>query len=222
MAICRAHGVPVLPRGAGTSIAGQAVNAAVVLDFTTHLNRVLEIDPKARIARVEPGVVCDVLCDAASPYGLTFGPDPSTHNRCTLGGMIGNNACGSHSVAWGKTVDNVHTLDVLSYRGERSEGVGPSTPDHGPIPDALRKLAQRLGSDVRELFPELTRRVSGYNLDQLLPEYGFSTWPGRWSAPRVPASPCSARPSGWCSRRRSVRWPCSGFPQTRTPQPTTS
>jgi FAD/FMN-containing dehydrogenase/Fe-S oxidoreductase len=172
MAICRAHGVPVLPRGAGTSIAGQAVNAAVVLDFTTHLNRVLEIDAGARIARVEPGVVCDVLRDAASPYGLTFGPDPSTHNRCTLGGMIGNNACGPHSVAWGKTIDNVHTLDVLSYRGERLR-VGPSTPGHGPIPDALRKLAQRLGSDVRELFPELTRRVSGYNLDQLLPEYGF-------------------------------------------------
>ena len=94
MATCREHGVPVLPRGAGTSIAGQAVNAAVVLDFAKHMNRILEIDPAARTARVEPGVVCDALRDAARPHGLTFGPDPSTHNRCTIGGMVGNNACG--------------------------------------------------------------------------------------------------------------------------------
>ncbi|HEY1970625.1 MAG TPA: FAD-binding and (Fe-S)-binding domain-containing protein [Pseudonocardia sp.] len=171
IAVCREHGVPVLPRGAGTSIAGQAVNSAVVLDFR-RLNRILEIDPEARTARVEPGVVCDALRDAARPYGLTFGPDPSTHNRCTLGGMIGNNACGSHSVAWGKTVDNVHALDVLTYRGERLT-VGPGTPGSGPIPDALRALADRLGPQVRAAFPELTRRVSGYNLDQLLPEHGF-------------------------------------------------
>ena len=191
VAACRAHGVPVLPRGAGTSIAGQAVNTAVVLDFK-HLNRILELDPEARTARVEPGVVCDALRDAARPHGLTFGPDPSTHNRCTLGGMIGNNACGSHSVAWGKTVDNVHILDVLTYRGERLT-VGPggvlppgarSSSAHtdatvgmavqsNAIPEALRGLAERLGGDVRASFPDLTRRVSGYNLDQLLPENGF-------------------------------------------------
>ena len=117
IAVCRAHDVPVLPRGAGTSIAGQTVNTAVVLDFRRHLNRVLEIDPEAGTARVQPGVVLDVLRDAARPHGLTFGPDPATHSRCTLGGMIGNNSCGSHSVAWGKTVDNVHSLDVLTYRG---------------------------------------------------------------------------------------------------------
>jgi FAD/FMN-containing dehydrogenase/Fe-S oxidoreductase len=171
VSVCSAHDVPVLPRGAGTSIAGQAVNAAVVLDFASHLNRIESIDPEARTARVQPGVVLDKLRDAARPHGLTFGPDPSTHNRCTLGGMIGNNACGSHSVAWGKTVDNVHALDVLTYRGQRLElGRG----EHGAgIPAQLAALADRLGEQVRTSFPDLTRRVSGYNLDQLLPENGF-------------------------------------------------
>ena len=172
IAVCREHGVPVLPRGAGTSIAGQAVNVAVVLDFTRHMNGILDIDPAARTARVQPGLVLDTLRDAARPHGLTFGPDPSTHNRCTLGGMIGNNACGSHSVAWGKTVDNVHALDVLTYRGERLQ-VGRGAPTAGRVPDALRGLADRLADDVRASFPDLTRRVSGYNLDQLLPENGF-------------------------------------------------
>jgi FAD/FMN-containing dehydrogenase/Fe-S oxidoreductase len=170
MATCREHGVPVLPRGAGTSIAGQAVNTAVVLDFAKHMTRILEIDPDARTARVEPGVVCDALRDAARPHGLTFGPDPSTHNRCTIGGMLGNNACGSHSVAWGKTVDNTHALDVLTYRGERlALGTGAGT---GAIPDALRALGERMAGDIRGAYPELTRRVSGYNLDQLTPGDG--------------------------------------------------
>lgn len=167
VAVCHAHGAPLLPRGAGTSIAGQAVNTAVVLDFTQHMNRVLEIDADARTARVQPGLVLDDLRAAATEHGLTFGPDPSTHNRCTLGGMIGNNACGSHSVAWGKTVDNVHALDVLTYRGERltlGRGFGA-----GRIPSALKELGERYASTVREGFPDLTRRVSGYNLDQLLP-----------------------------------------------------
>jgi FAD/FMN-containing dehydrogenase/Fe-S oxidoreductase len=170
VAVCSAHEVPILPRGAGTSIAGQAVNTAVVLDFTKHLDRILSIDPAARTAVVQPGVVLDTLRDAARPHGLTFGPDPSTHNRCTLGGMIGNNACGSHSVAWGKTVDNVHALDVLTYSGER---LALGTPVRGRIPDALRGLGGRYGELVRTSFPDLTRRVSGYNLDQLLPENGF-------------------------------------------------
>jgi FAD/FMN-containing dehydrogenase/Fe-S oxidoreductase len=167
MAVCRAHEVPVLPRGAGTSIAGQAVNTAVVLDFRKYLNRILEVDPDARTARVEPGVICDDVRDAGAPHGLTFGPDPSTHNRCTIGGMIGNNACGSHSVAWGKTVDNVHAMDVLTYRGERlTLGRGRTT---GAIPERLRALGERYADEVRTSFPDLTRRVSGYNLDQLLP-----------------------------------------------------
>jgi FAD/FMN-containing dehydrogenase/Fe-S oxidoreductase len=165
VSVCRTHDVPVLPVGARTSIAGQAVNTAVVLDFG-QVNRIPSIDPDARTARVEPGVVCDALRDAGAPHGLTFGPDPSTHNRCTLGGMIGNNACGSHSVAWGKTVDNVVGLDVLTYRGDRlSLGAGGD----GAIPDALRALGERTADDVRAGFPDLTRRVSGYNLDQLLP-----------------------------------------------------
>ncbi|MCW2716366.1 FAD-binding and (Fe-S)-binding domain-containing protein [Pseudonocardia sp.] len=171
VSVCSTYDVPLLPRGAGTSIAGQAVNTAVVLDFTKHLNRIESIDPEARTARVQPGLVLDKLRDAARPHGLTFGPDPSTHNRCTLGGMIGNNACGSHSVAWGKTVDNVHALDVLTYAGERLE-LGPGTPATGRIPTALRGLGERYADLVRTAFPDLTRRVSGYNLDQLLPENG--------------------------------------------------
>src|ERR1700749_3227791 len=164
--ICRRHDVPVLPRGAATSIGGQAVNEAVVIDFARHMRSVLSIDPDAGTARVQPGVVLDGLRTAAAGHGLTFGPDPSTHSRCTLGGMIGNNACGSHSVAWGKTVDNVHALDVLTYRGERLE-VGRGTPTTGRIPTALQELAEKTGPAVRASFPDLTRRVSGYNLDQL-------------------------------------------------------
>jgi FAD/FMN-containing dehydrogenase/Fe-S oxidoreductase len=163
LAVCREHQVPVLPRGAGTSIAGQAVNTAVVLDFTKHMNRILSLDPDARTARVEPGVICDQLRDAAAPHGLTFGPDPSTHNRCTIGGMVGNNACGSHSVAWGKTVDNTVALETLTYRGERLDTANPT----GEIPARLAALHERIGPRVAETFPDLTRRVSGYNLDQL-------------------------------------------------------
>ncbi len=172
VAVCRAHDVPVLPRGAGTSIAGNAVNAAVLLDFTRHMDAVLEIDPAAGSARVQPGVVLDALRAATAPHGLTFGPDPSTHDRCTLGGMIGNNSCGAHSVAWGKTVDNVASLDVLTYRGERIT-VGAGSPSAGAIPDRLRALRDDFGDDIRAGTPRLTRRVSGYNLDALLPESGF-------------------------------------------------
>ncbi|MDN5857405.1 MAG: FAD-binding protein [Pseudonocardia sp.] len=161
--VCREHDVPVLPRGAGTSIGGQAVGTAVILDFTRHMNQVLDLDPEARVARVQPGVICDQLRDAAAPHGLTFGPDPSTHNRCTIGGMLGNNACGSHSVAWGKTVDNTERLELLTYRGERLDTAAPS----GDIPRRLAALHERIGGRVREAFPDLTRRVSGYNLDQL-------------------------------------------------------
>jgi FAD/FMN-containing dehydrogenases len=161
--VCREHGVPVLPRGAGTSIGGQAVGTAVILDFTRYMNKVLELDPEARTARVQPGVICDQLRDAAAPHGLTFGPDPSTHNRCTIGGMIGNNACGSHSVAWGKTVDNTERIELITYRGERFDTADPT----GDIPRRLADLHARVGERVRETYPDLTRRVSGYNLDQL-------------------------------------------------------
>lgn len=109
--ICADHDVPVLGRGGGTSLAGQGCNEAVVFDFSRHMDRILEIDPEARVARVQPGVVLDDLRAAAAEHGLTFGPDPATHAWCTLGGMIGNNSCGTHALYAGKTVDNV--LQVL-------------------------------------------------------------------------------------------------------------
>nr|WP_235879002.1 FAD-binding and (Fe-S)-binding domain-containing protein [Saccharopolyspora karakumensis] len=168
MAVCREHDVPVMPVGSRTSIAGQAVNTAVAFDLRTHMNTILDVDPEVRSARVQPGVVCDAIRDAGKPHGLTFGPDPSTHNRCTIGGMIGNNACGSHSVAWGKTVDNVRSLEVVTYRGERL-ALGLRGDERGPIPDQLRALGQRMAPEIERHVPELTRRVSGYNLDQLVP-----------------------------------------------------
>jgi FAD/FMN-containing dehydrogenase len=115
----RSFGAPVLSRGGGTSLAGQCCNTAVIIDFSKYLNRVIEIDPIKKLARVEPGVVLDDLQDLAKAYDLTFGPDPSTHNHCTLGGMIGNNACGVHSVMAGKTDDNVEELEILTYDGLR-------------------------------------------------------------------------------------------------------
>ena len=182
--VCRRHDVPVLPRGAATSIGGQAVNEAVVIDFSRHLRAVLSVDPDQAIARVQPGVVLDDLRAAAAPHGLTFGPDPSTHDRCTLGGMIGNNACGSHSVAWGKTVDNVRALTVVTYDGTQLT-VGPTAPDEvaarsrqpggtGGIYRGLAQLSESHAALIRTQTPRLTRRVSGYNLDQLLPENGFN------------------------------------------------
>ncbi|WP_107426717.1 FAD-binding and (Fe-S)-binding domain-containing protein, partial [Streptomyces albireticuli] len=170
LAVCREHGVPVVPRGGGTSIAGQATGTGVVLDLTRHMDAITALDPDARTAVVQPGVVLDTLRAAAGAYGLTFGPDPSTHGRCTLGGMIGNNACGSHSVAWGTTADNVHALDVLTYGGERARlGQGlDGLPAR--LADGLRALVQGDLALLRTGFPDLPRRISGYALDALLPE----------------------------------------------------
>ncbi|MFI7403581.1 FAD-binding and (Fe-S)-binding domain-containing protein [Streptomyces sp. NPDC049541] len=166
--VCRAHGVPVVPRGGGTSIAGQATGTGVVLDFTRHMNRIVSLDPEARTAVVQPGLVLDRLQEAAAPYGLRFGPDPSTHSRCTLGGMIGNNSCGSHSVAWGTTADSVRELDVVTGRGERLRlGQG-----WAGAPDGLRGLVEGELARLRTGFPELPRRISGYAVDALLPEKG--------------------------------------------------
>jgi FAD/FMN-containing dehydrogenase/Fe-S oxidoreductase len=180
---CHDNDVPVLPRGAGTSVGGQATNTAVVLDFTTHLNQVLRIDPTARTAEVEPGLVLDRLRAAVAGSGLTFGPDPSTHNRCTIGGMIGNNACGSHSVAWGKTADNIRALDVALVDGLRFRA-GSTQPDEldllcrredrlGELYRSLRAIVDEYADDIRTGMPKLGRRVSGYSLDALLPENGF-------------------------------------------------
>ncbi|MFE6775372.1 FAD-binding and (Fe-S)-binding domain-containing protein [Streptomyces sp. NPDC057702] len=173
LAVCREHGVPVVPRGGGTSIAGQATGVGVVLDLARHLNRIVALDPEARTAVVQPGVICDDLRSAAAPHGLTFGPDPSTHDRCTIGGMIGNNSCGSHSVAWGTTADNVRELEVLRYGGERvrlARGGLAELP--GPLREGLRGLVDGDLALLRTGFPELPRRISGYALDELLPERG--------------------------------------------------
>jgi FAD/FMN-containing dehydrogenase/Fe-S oxidoreductase len=184
VAACRVFQAPVLPRGAGTSLAGQCCNVAVVLDFTKYMNRILEINPGARFARVQPGVVLDTLRNAAEAHHLTFGPDPSTHSRCSLGGMIGNNSCGTHSLLAGKTVDNVLELDILLYDGTRLT-VGAASDDdfeaivreggrRGAIYAGLRALRDRHAGQIRARFPRIPRRVSGYNLDELLPENGFN------------------------------------------------
>src|SRR5437667_6559394 len=119
IAACRHFGAPILSRGGGTSLAGQCCNVAVVIDFSKYMNRVLEIDSQRKLARVQPGCVCDDLRDAAEKHQLTFGPDPATHQGCTLGGMLGNDSCGVHSQMAGRTADNVHELDILTYRGFR-------------------------------------------------------------------------------------------------------
>nr|WP_189929246.1 FAD-binding and (Fe-S)-binding domain-containing protein [Streptomyces sulfonofaciens] len=168
LAVCRAHGVPVVARGGGTSIAGQATGTGVVLDFTRHMNRILALDPGSRTAVVQPGVVLDRLQEAAAPHRLRFGPDPSTHGRCTLGGMIANNSCGSHSVAWGTTAANVRALSALTYRGEPLR-LGR---DWAGAPDGLRALVEGELALLRTGFPDLPRRISGYALDALLPEQG--------------------------------------------------
>ncbi|HEX5125969.1 MAG TPA: FAD-binding and (Fe-S)-binding domain-containing protein, partial [Rhodocyclaceae bacterium] len=184
LAVCARFGAPVLSRGGGTSLCGQCCNVAVVMDFSKHLNRVLEIDPQRRIARVQPGVVLDDLREQAKKLGLTFAPDPATHSHNTLGGMIGNNSCGPHSVMGGETVHNVIELDVLTYDGvrmtlgETSDGrleeILRAGGRHAEIYRALRDLQQRYDKDIRERFPQIPRRVSGYNLEALLPEHGFN------------------------------------------------
>ncbi|MFI9425701.1 FAD-binding and (Fe-S)-binding domain-containing protein [Streptomyces achromogenes] len=166
--VCRERGVPVVARGGGTSIAGQATGTGVVLDFTRHMTALVELDPGSRTAVVQPGLVLDRLQEAAAPHGLRFGPDPSTHSRCTLGGMIGNNSCGSHSVAWGTTADSVRELSVITARGRRLRlGQG-----WAGAPDGLRELAEGELARLRTGFPDLPRRISGYALDALLPEKG--------------------------------------------------
>ena len=183
VAICRDHHAPLLARGGGTSLAGQCCNAAIVLDFSKYMARILEIDPVRRIARVEPGVVLDSLRAAAERHHLTFAPDPATHDRCTLGGMIGNNSCGVHSIMAGKTDDNIDSLEILTYGGQRMHVGATGTEDfdrfireggrRAEIYSGLKSLADRYGEEVRRQFPNIPRRVSGYNLNQLLPENGF-------------------------------------------------
>ena len=184
VAVCKEFDAPVLMRGAGTSLCGQTCNVAVVLDVSRHLTRVISVDPHEQTAIVEPGVVCDALRAAAEEHGLTFGPDPATHSRCTIGGMVGNNSCGAHSVMAGKTVENIEALEILTYDGERM-WVGPTSEveleeligagvRRSEIYAQLRELRDEYAQRVRTQFPKIRRRVSGYNLDELLPENGFN------------------------------------------------
>ena len=183
VAACKKFGAPVLARGAGTSLAGQCCNVAVILDFTKYLGQILEIDPDRKFARVQPGVVLDALRNRAEAHHLTFAPDPSTHNRCTIGGMIGNNSCGTHSLLGGKTVDNVEELRILLYDGSQMMVGATSDNDlaliiarggrRGEIYRKLRSIRDEYATLIRARFPQIPRRVSGYNLDELLPERGF-------------------------------------------------
>jgi FAD/FMN-containing dehydrogenase len=184
VAACRKYGAPVLSRGAGTSLAGQCCNVAVVMDFSKYMNQILEIDAERRFARVQPGVVLDSLRNRAEVHQLTFAPDPSTHNRCTIGGMIGNNSCGTHSLLGGKTVDNVEELRILLYDGSQMT-VGPTSNSdldsilsqggrRGEIYGMLRNIRDQHAERIRARFPQIPRRVSGYNLDELLSERGFN------------------------------------------------
>lgn len=165
--VSRSMGVPLTLRGGGTSVAGNAIGPGIVADTSVHLNRVLEIDPLARIARVQPGTILTTLQAAASRFGLRFGPDPSTQARATLGGMIGNNACGPHAVAYGRTSDNIISLDVVDGVGRRF--VAGS--DLDPVPGLSNLVSANLGTLRRELGT-FSRQVSGYSLEHLLPENG--------------------------------------------------
>jgi FAD/FMN-containing dehydrogenase/Fe-S oxidoreductase len=180
---CRAHDVPILGRGGGTSLAGQCCNAGVVIDFSKFVHG-FEIFPNGKRATVLPGTILDHLRDAANKHNLTFGPDPSTHDHCTLGGMIGNNSCGVHSVMSGRTAENVEQLDILLYDGSRMT-VGPtSNADierilrgggrEAEIYRGLLALRDRYADLIRARYPQIPRRISGYNLDELLPEKGFN------------------------------------------------
>jgi FAD/FMN-containing dehydrogenase/Fe-S oxidoreductase len=172
IAVARETGTPLTSRGAGTSIAGNAIGTGIVIDFTRHLNRVHDIDVEARTARVDPGTVHAVLQRAATPLGLRFGPDPSTHTRCTIGGMIGNNACGSRALAYGRTADNVVELDVVTMAGERLT-LGPDATTASPMLDRLRDVVAGGLGTIRTELGTFGRQVSGYSLEHLLPENGF-------------------------------------------------
>lgn len=181
--VCARFGAPVLSRGGGTSLAGQSTNAAVVIDWSKYCHALISVDPDARTCVVEPGIVLDELDRRLSDHGLQFGPKPSTHSHCALGGMIGNNSCGASAQAYGKTVDNVRRLEILTYDGLRT-WVGPTSKAErariaaeggrrAAVYDGLDRIVTEYLGDIRNGFPKIPRRVSGYNLDSLLPENGF-------------------------------------------------
>jgi FAD/FMN-containing dehydrogenase/Fe-S oxidoreductase len=179
VAACRKFNAPLLSRGGGTSLCGQCCNVAVVIDWSKYLNRIVELNPHQRYARVQPGVICDELRDAAKPYTLTWGPDPATHTHCTFGGMLGNNSCGAHAQMGGKAVDNTEELDILLYDGTRmnvgwmTEADLDSKADEsgrvGQIFRNLRSLKNRYSDLIEKNYPKIPRRTSGYDLDSLIP-----------------------------------------------------
>jgi FAD/FMN-containing dehydrogenase/Fe-S oxidoreductase len=181
--VCRRHDLPIVSRGGGTSLAGQCTNAAVVLDFSKYCHRLVSVDPEARRCVVEPGIVLDDLNRQLAPTGLRFGPEPATHQNCTLGGMIGNNSCGATAQRTGKVVDNIASLDVQLYDGTRftarrldDEAYAALLSAPGRVSQihrTLRALRDEHAELIRQRYPDIPRRVSGYNLDSLLPEHGF-------------------------------------------------
>ncbi|MDA7977682.1 MAG: FAD-binding protein [Pirellulales bacterium] len=188
IAVAAEHGIPLLPRGGGTSLSGQTVGPGIVIDFSKHLNRIIELDPDQATARVQPGVVLDQLNAAAAKHGLQFGPDVATSNRANLGGMIGNNSAGSRSIVHGKTVDHVIELDVLLADGSAAR-LGPLTASQlvekqrgdGRKANIYRQIERIVTANRDEIiarFPKVLRRVGGYNLDEFVPEFrGLVTTP---------------------------------------------
>ncbi len=183
VAVCREHGAPVLSRGGGTSLAGQCTNEAVVLDWSKYCNRVISVAADATTCVVEPGIVLDSLNAELAPRKVRFGPEPATHMNCTLGGMIGNNSCGATAQRTGKVVDNIAALEVLLYDGTRF-WCGPTSDEEyaqierrgdrrAEIYRRLRRMRESYADDIRARYPDIPRRVSGYNLDSLLPEHEF-------------------------------------------------
>jgi len=181
--VCRAHRVPLLSRGGGTSLAGQCCNAGVVIDWSKYCTRVVSVDHDVGTAIVEPGIKLDGLNDRLRASGWMVGPKPSTHVSCTIGGMIGNNSCGSTAQAYGKMADSVRRLEIMTYDGLRM-WVGPTdeaelarvTAERGRRADmyrGLRAIVDDYADDIRARFPDIPRRGSGYNIDELLPEEGF-------------------------------------------------
>ena len=179
IAVCRQFSAPVLSRAGGTSLAGQCCNVAVVIDWSKYLNRILELNVAERFARVEPGTICDDVVKAGKPFDLTYAPDPATHDHCCFGGMLGNNSCGAHAQMNGPAVNNVESLDVLLYDGTRMAVGWISDADwrarmsgsgrEAEIYAQLMLLRQRYQTLIESRYPKIVRRISGYNLDQLIP-----------------------------------------------------
>jgi FAD/FMN-containing dehydrogenase/Fe-S oxidoreductase len=184
VALARKHGAPILARGGGTSLAGQCCNVAVVMDFSKYMHDIRELNVAEKFAIIEPGIILDDLRNAAEKHTLTFGPDPATHTHCTLGGMIGNNSCGVHALMSGKTVDNIEELEILTYDGVRMRVGRTSDAEleeiiagggrRGEIYAGMKRIRDQYGDLIRAKYPKIPRRVSGYNLDALLPENGFN------------------------------------------------